>query len=128
MPANIISINGEQFALVPVPSDSSSLTFVKAAVAAPEKGVSAAPSMFIIGQKYLIRTVTMIITGILVEQDEKFLKMDKAAWIADTGRFHDCLSKGTVNECEPAVSYALVGIGSIVDAYPWEHALPHKQG
>ena len=40
-----------------------------------------------VGQPYLIRTVTMIDTGILVAVTEHEIILRDAAWIADTGRF-----------------------------------------
>src|SRR3990167_4090803 len=46
-----------------------------------------------IGKCYLIRTVTMIDTGRLVEVTEQELVLEDAAWIADTGRFADALQK-----------------------------------
>jgi len=54
-----------------------------------------------IGKIYLIRTVTMIDTGILVGVGAKELVLEEAAWIADTGRFSDAIAKAEFSEVEP---------------------------
>src|SRR5262249_20595700 len=53
------------------------------------------PSFWIIGQGYLIRTVTMIDTGILVAINQHEIILRDAAWVADTGRF-----SGALRDCE----------------------------
>lgn len=74
---------------------------------------------FEIGKNYLIRTVTMIITGKLIYVGPKELKMESAAWIADTGRFSDALKDAQkFSEVEPFEDYAIIGRGAIVDATP----------
>ena len=83
---------------------------------------------WVVGQAYLIRTVTMIQTGRLVAVYDKELVLDDAAWVADTGRFYDALSKGTLNEIEPFPDGpVIVGRGAICDAAIWSHPLPRKQ-
>ena len=70
-----------------------------------------------IGAVYLIRTVTMIDTGRLVAVTEQELVLEDAAWIADTGRFHDALKKVEFNEVEPFMDgKVIVGRGAIIDA------------
>ena len=71
---------------------------------------------FEIGAVYLIRTVTMIQVGRVVAASKQWVMMEDAAWIADTGRFSNALSKWTFNEVEPFPD-GLVGVscGSIVD-------------
>lgn len=72
---------------------------------------------FEIGANYLIRTVTMAITGKLKNVGDKELTFSDAAWIADTGRFHDALKDIDVfKEVEPFVNDAILGRGSIIDA------------
>jgi hypothetical protein len=56
---------------------------------------------FEIGANYLIRTVTMIDTGRVVAASHKYIILEDAAWIADTGRFSDALKKCQFNEVEP---------------------------
>ena len=83
---------------------------------------------WVVGKAYLIRTVTMIQTGRLVAVYDKELVLEEAAWVADTGRFNDALSKGTLNEIEPFPDGpVIVGRGAICDAAIWSHPLPRKQ-
>ena len=75
-----------------------------------------------VGQQYLVRTVTMIVAGKLEAVHEQELVFSSATWIADTGRFSDCLKDPTVvREAEPFVQPAIVGRGAIVDATIWPH-------
>ena len=70
-----------------------------------------------IGKKYLIRTVTMALSGELVSISPQELVLKDAAWIADTGRFNEALiDMENCNEVEPFQNPAIVGRGSIVDA------------
>ena len=70
-----------------------------------------------IGKNYLIRTVTMIQTGKLVAVSSQELKLENAAWIADTGRFNEALKDVNVfKEIEPFLNPILVGRGSVIDA------------
>lgn len=72
---------------------------------------------FVIGKKYLIRTVTMIQTGQLKEVKGNFLVLKDADWIADTGRFSEALNdQSKFNEVEPFKNDVIVSMGSIVDA------------
>jgi|DEB0MinimDraft_6_1074348.scaffolds.fasta_scaffold62549_3 hypothetical protein len=74
-------------------------------------------SPFEIGEGYLIRTVTHIWHGAVSEVQDGFLTLKDAAWIADTGRFHDALKDPTnFNEVEPAINPVIINIGSIIDA------------
>lgn len=70
-----------------------------------------------VGSTYLIRTVTMIDTGVLVSIDEHEVVLKDAAWIADTGRFNESLKSLNFNEIEPFPDGMIaVGRGSIIDA------------
>ena len=88
---------------------------------------SCKPSPFKIGEKYLIRTVTHIQTGMVKEIIGDFLVLDDAAWIADTGRFHDALKTGKLNEVEPFMGGCIVSQNAIIDAAVWKHDLPGDQ-
>jgi hypothetical protein len=75
-----------------------------------------------IGKDYVIRTVTMIQVGKLVDVQESELVLEDAAWIADTGRWADFLASGKVNEIEPFPDgRVIVGRHSIIDACIWKH-------
>ena len=73
-----------------------------------------------IGKHYLIRTVTMTQVGKLSFVGPMELVLDDAAWIADTGRFYDCLKDpDAIKEAEPFVNPAIIGRGAICDATEW---------
>lgn len=78
-----------------------------------------------IGANYFIRTVTHHIVGKLEAVTEHELWIRDGAWVADDGRFHECLRDGKVNEVEPFPEGELipVGRGALIDACPWRHAL-----
>lgn len=80
-----------------------------------------AESPYVVGKAYLIRTVTMIQIGRLKWIGPKELVLEDASWVADTGRFHDALSNGTLNEIEPFTGDVIIGRGSIVDVCEWKH-------
>lgn len=72
---------------------------------------------FEIGKAYLIRTVTMIDTGIVKAVYPAEIVLTDAAWIADTGRFSDAVKKAEFNEVEPfPEGEIIIGRGSIIDA------------
>lgn len=69
-----------------------------------------------IGKIYLIRTVTMIDVGRLVQVTDQELVLEDAAWIADTGRFNDMLKGSEPNEIEPFPDgRVIIGRGAIID-------------
>ena len=82
---------------------------------------------FQVGQCYLIRTVTMMYTGRVTAITDLDIVLEDSAWIADSGRYHDALAKGTLSEVEPYPDGNGVMIASIVDFAPWDHPLPREQ-
>jgi hypothetical protein len=84
---------------------------------AEKEKIAEAPRFWVLGQAYLIRTVTMIDTGVLVSIDQHEIILQDAAWIADTGRFNECLKTGKFSEVEPFPDgLVAVGRGAVVDA------------
>lgn len=72
---------------------------------------------FEVGKNYLIRTVTMIQTGKIKSVRGKFLVLEQAAWIADTGRFSEALEdQEKMKEVEPFKNDAIVNMDTIIDA------------
>lgn len=72
-----------------------------------------------IGKAYFVRTVTMAIHGTLVDVTPQELVFVGAAWIADTGRFHQFVTgKSDPSEIEPFPREApvIVGRGALIDA------------
>lgn len=73
---------------------------------------------FKIGKSYFFRTVTYHLTGRVSQIVGKFLVLEDAAWIADSGRFNEFV-KGNSNESlevEPFVKNVFLNIDSITDA------------
>jgi hypothetical protein len=72
-----------------------------------------------IGQKYMIRTVTFHDCGLLVGVTDKELVLQKAAWVADSGRWWNFITgKSKPNEVEPfhPDRLVIIGRGAIIDA------------
>lgn len=80
---------------------------------------------FEIGKAYLIRTVTYHQVGILKDIVGDFLIFKDASWVADSGRFSDCISNGSFNEVE-YVGPMMINKTAIVDAFPWENKVPKE--
>lgn len=76
-----------------------------------------------IGKNIFIRTVTHYYTGRVKSLTSQFIELDDAAWIADTGRFHDFLKDGSCNEYEGFIDPVLIPFGAIVDITSWGHKL-----
>lgn len=84
-------------------------------------------SPYELGACVLIRTVTMYCLGRLIGVYPQELLLEDASWVACTGRWHECLMKGTLSESEPMPhGRVIVGRGAIVDVTSWVHALPRK--
>lgn len=79
-----------------------------------------------VGEKFFFRTVTYHMTGRVKKVIGSIVELENAAWIADSGRFMDCIKGGKLNEVEP-VGRAYINMTCVVDFFPWKHALPEKQ-
>jgi len=77
-----------------------------------------------VGNKVLIRTVTLYHTGKIIEITPTELVLEDAAWIADTGRLNAALVASTAGEVEPFPDPVAVSRGSIVDVTNWRGELP----
>ena len=77
-------------------------------------------------EAYFFRTVTFYLVGRVVQQENNFVELADASWVADTGRFMNAIKNGTLLEVEP-VGTAYINLDSVVDFFPWVHALPDKQ-
>jgi hypothetical protein len=80
-----------------------------------------------VGDKWLFRSVTHIDVGRITEVYKTCLVIEDASWIADTGRFHNCLKDGSFSEVEPYPTKAVVHFGALVNSAPWDHDLPKDQ-
>lgn len=68
-----------------------------------------------IGKVYLIRTVTMIYTGVLKAQSKNELLLKDAAWIAETDRWANSCKDETFKEVEPYFRDVILFRGAIID-------------
>ncbi len=82
---------------------------------------------FEIGKTYFIRTVTMNHIGILKKVYDNELVLSDCSWIADSGRFHDALKSGNLNEIEPFIDDVIIGRNSIIDMTHYRHEVPKCQ-
>lgn len=80
-----------------------------------------------IGKAYLFRTVTHIEVGRVTKICGDFVTLEDASWIADTGRYHNCLRDGVFSEVEPYPISSTVNLGSLINFAPWPHGLPKEQ-
>ena len=79
-----------------------------------------------IGEKFFFRTVTYHLTGKVKKLVGNIIELDDAAWIADSGRFMQCIKDGKLNEVEP-IGKAYLNLTSVTDFFPWKHKLPCEQ-
>jgi len=79
-----------------------------------------------VGTAYLIRTLTMYWTGRLMAIYPSELVLEDAAWIADTGRWHEATCTENLVEVEPREGPVIINRKSIVDACEWATPLPRK--
>lgn len=84
-------------------------------------------SIWQLGKAYFIRTVTMHLIGELAIITDKELVLKNASWVADSGRFHDALKTGQLNEVEPFINDVILNRESIIDATAWDHEIPTCQ-
>ena len=91
-------------------------------------GRSGGTHSFEVGRAYLIRATHHHIGRIVAITDTDILMAD-GGWLAESGRFNECLAKGVINEFEaaPAGMTWLVSRSDIIDAWPWNHAIPTTQ-
>jgi hypothetical protein len=81
---------------------------------------------FEIGKSYFLRTVTYHIVGKVKKIVGKFLFLESASWVADSGRFMNAIKNGTLNEVEPIGEW-FVNFESITDFGEWKNELPTTQ-
>jgi len=89
-------------------------------------GANAVELPFDVGSKWLIRTVTVAVTGRVKQVKGNFIVLEDAAWVAYTGRFNEAIERGKLSEVEAVTVDVVVNTDSIVDAYVWRHELPRE--
>lgn len=79
-----------------------------------------------VGKKFFFRTVTYYLLGEVESVFGNFIKLKKASWIPESGRFMQFIKNGKLNEVEP-VGECYVNLNTVVDMYVWQHSLPSEQ-
>jgi len=81
-----------------------------------------------IGKGYLFRTVTMIYTGELVEEQEDRFVVKNAAWIAETDRWTKAVAESAFKEVEiyPPDKFVMIFKSGMLDIVEIDH-LPLEQ-
>lgn len=90
-----------------------------------DEGVARMSSLKV-GEAYFVQTVTHYYTGRLAAASFSELVLEDAAWIPSTGRFHEALRTGTLEEVEPFLDPVTINMGAVVAVTPWRHALPRE--
>lgn len=101
-----------------------------AAIVGIQQQQPATPQHFFeIGKNYIVRTVTMIYTGKLVDVGPTELVLVDAAWIPETDRFMQFVADGKVKACEPYPDgrRVIIGRGGLMDAVVLDKDLPRSQ-
>ena len=81
-----------------------------------------------VGKAYFIRCVTFYYIGKLVRVTQQELVLEDCVWVADTGRFHQAITKGELSEVEPfGIGEVIIGRGAVVDASVWTRNIPTEQ-
>ncbi len=83
----------------------------------------------LVGKSVFIRTVTLYYVGHLERVTSGELVLTRCSWVGDTGRWHQAITEGKLNEVEPykADSPVTVNRGGIIDATEWCGDLPNEQ-
>jgi hypothetical protein len=97
---------------------------IQAMAASPAQPQSTA---YEVGKCYFIRTATYHVVGRLVRITDSDLVLEDASWVADSGRFHNALRDGELNEVEPFERPVIVSRGGLIDGTEWIHPLPDAQ-
>ena len=82
-----------------------------------------------VDKNVIVRTVTMIYTGKLIQVTESDLVLVDCSWIPETERFMQFVADGKVKECEPYPEGLPVFInrGALLDMCELKKELPRSQ-
>jgi len=88
-----------------------------------------APAHPLLGKNVIVRTITMIYTGKLVEVTPQDLVLVDCSWIPETERYMKFVAEGAVKECEPYPDGlpVYIGQGTVLDKCELRKELPRSQ-
>ena len=92
----------------------------------PEEQVDISSMADLVGKQWFFRTVTYHMVGKAVKLCGKFIQLENASWIADSGRFSQAVKSGDFDEVEPA-GICFVNLDTVTDFFPANYKLPDKQ-
>lgn len=80
------------------------------------------------GSTYFIRTVTYHWIGTLMHDEDGWVTLRDATWVADSGRFSDAIKDPSkLNELEPVETPVLINRDTIVDVVELNYDPPRDQ-
>ena len=79
-----------------------------------------------VGETVFIRTFGYHYVGKITALAWNTITLQPAAWVADSGRWHEALTTGRLLEVEPFPDKVLVNSGNIEDVTPWPWPVPRK--
>lgn len=77
-----------------------------------------------IGKNYFIRMLNYHYVGELKEFESNCILLTKASWVADDGRYSECLSEGKICESEIMPNDVILFTNNMVDITRWDNKLP----
>ena len=83
----------------------------------------------LVGKNVIVRTVTMIYTGKMVEATPDDFVLVDCSWIPETERYMQFVAEGNVKECEPYPDglYVYINRGALMDCCELVKPLPRSQ-
>jgi hypothetical protein len=81
-----------------------------------------------VGKSFFFRTVTYHIIGKVVKVlPMGILQLEKASWVADSGRFTQAIQNGILDEVEPIGDGWFISLATCTDFGFWKHSLDIQQ-
>ena len=74
----------------------------------------------LVGKAWFFRTVTYHFVGRAVKVFGSFVTLEEASWVADSGRFMQCVKEGTLKEYEE-VGAININMNTVTDFFEWKH-------
>ena len=81
-------------------------------------------SPFKVNENVFVRTVSFHYVGRVSRVCGQWLQLSEASWVADSGRWHEAVAKGSLKEVEPYPADCWINLGVVVDWCVWSHRLP----
>ena len=73
---------------------------------------------FVIGGQWYFELATKYYVGTIKAVTDKWIILERAAWVPDTGRFNEFIQTGNPKELEPVDVPVVISQGAIIAAMP----------